>query len=245
MQKTFRTAGDYGDCLYQLPVVRYHGGGILYCEAARYTRQYLVWDLWKPMVPLLMAQNYIRDVQPWVGQQTDYNLNDFRHNLALSIRSKELDSHIKSLCDWACESHGVPVEERDKAWLTVPEKRREASVVINRSLRYHNPRFPWASVVKRYGDDAVFIGHQEEYASFCSRFGAVPYLPTKNFLEAASVIAGCDLYIGNQSACYAICEGLKKQAILEVSPGGENCLFYREGIIHGIYGGLYRPILKS
>lgn len=240
---TFRCAGDIGDCIFAMPVIRYHGGGILFCEAASYTRQKLTWDKWQVVVPLLRAQPYIKDVREWSGQHCDYNLNDFRSSMFKALRRPNTPDISKSLCDWMLEAHGVPVTDKDEAWITV-EPKAEAVVVFNRSSRYHNPQFPWQSIVDRYRDNACFIGLQQEYAAFTNLYGHVRYAPTNDFLEAAQVIEGCNLFVGNQSACHAIAEGLKKNIILEVWPGGPNCLFYRPGVIHGIHGGLYRSITQ-
>jgi hypothetical protein len=63
--------------------------------------------------------------------------------------------------------------------------------------------------------------------------GEVPHYKTKTLLEAARVIAGADLYVGNQTATHAIAEGLKKRIILEVWPEGPNCIVHRPGVVHG------------
>jgi len=88
-------------------------------------------------------------------------------------------------------------------------------------------------VWSKYKDQAVFVGTPEEHKVFCATCGVIPFYPTLNLAEAARVISGCDLFIGNQSAPHAIAEGLKKRIILEVWPAGANCLIFREGVIHG------------
>jgi len=52
-------------------------------------------------------------------------------------------------------------------------------------------------------------------------------------LDLAQVISGADLFIGNQSCAYAIAEGLKKRAVLEVCTWLPNCLFHRPDVTHG------------
>ena len=56
----------------------------------------------------------------------------------------------------------------------------------------------------------------------------VIYTPTKNFLEVAQLIAGSKLFIGNQSAPYAVAEGLKHNSILEVTLPSPDCIYERD-----------------
>lgn len=234
---TYRHAGDCGDLIGFLPVIRHFGGGILYIEAAPYTRQRLTPDKWFGLDLLLKEQPYIADVQPWQGQRVGVNGNDFRSNMSRALRRGE--GRQKALVDWMLETHGVPLNAKNEAWLTVkPEV--VAQVIINRTgpgrqphQIYHNPNFPWHRVWQKYHKNAVFIGLPQEHEIFCATCGEVPYHPTKDFYEAARVIAGASLFIGNQSACFWIAEGLKKPIVLEVWPQGANCLIFRDWVFHG------------
>lgn len=236
---SFRHAGDIGDILAGLPVMRYFGGGILYIEAAGYTRQFLTPDKWCGMDLLLKQQPYVADVLPWQNQSVSINMNDFRYNMGRALRKRDPEASKKSLVDWQLEAHGVPLTEKDKAWLQVkPEV--VAPVVINRTGAgrashhcYHNPWFPWHRVWKKYRDRAVFIGLPEEHAIFCAVCGEIPHHKTANLYEAARVIAGSSLFIGNQSAPIWIAEGLKKNYVLEVWRAGPNVLIHRPGVVHG------------
>jgi hypothetical protein len=58
-------------------------------------------------------------------------------------------------------------------------------------------------------------------------------MATKDLYEAAQVIAGCELFVGNQSACFWLAEAMKKRIVLEVWPGGPNCLIKRDGVVNG------------
>ena len=242
---SYRHAGDIGDLLAFLPVMRYFGGGILYIEAAGYTRQFLTPDKWCGVNLLLKEQPYVSEVLPWQNQPVSINGNDFRYNMGRALRKASVhgqrDDSVfkKSLIDWQLSAHGVPLTEKDKAWLQVkPEV--VAPVVINRTgcgrashHVYHNSNFPWHRVWKKYRDRAVFVGLPEEHAAFCNVCGELPHYRTADLLGAARVIAGSSLFIGNQSACFWIAEGLKKNIVLEVWPQGPNCLVPRAGVHHG------------
>lgn len=234
---TFRCAGDLGDACYSLCIVKHYGGGIYYFEAAQYTRVALTEDKWKPVESLFRAQPYIQDVQQFTGQRIDVNLNDFRAIMFKTLRSgvgKDI-----SLLQWMMRAHQVPLHAANDPWLTVDPK-PVAKVVISRTgaerdprFVYHNPRFPWHSVYQKYHKDAVFVGLPAEYALFTKVCADVPYYPTPDLLEAARVIAGAKLFVGNQSLCHAIAEGLKKDIVLEVWREGPNCLFHRPWVVHG------------
>lgn len=235
---TFRHAGDLGDILAFLPVMRFLGGGDLLIEAAPYTRQKLTPDKWCGLDLLLKQQPYINDVREWKMELVDYNGNDFRAAMVNDIKRRRFDRN-KSLADWQLETHSIPLYEKDEAWLTI-EPTKIARVVINRTGAgrhhqhvYHNSLFPWRKIWQKYHQEAVFIGTPPEHVAFCSNCGHVPYYPTKDLAEAASVIAGADLFIGNQSACFWLAEGMKKNLILEVWPQGPNSLTNRPGAVMG------------
>lgn len=235
--RTFRHAGDIGDIVSSLPVIRYFGGGALLIEAADYTRQKLTKDKWCGLDLLLKQQPYITDVREWNREMVSVNLNDFRANLHRFMRKGMFKD--KSLTDWHLEAHGVPLTEKNTAWIQ-SEPHRVDRVVINRTGPgraphhvYQNPSFPWHRVWQKYHKEAVFIGSPIEYEVFKHTCGEIPYFPTANLLEAARVIAGSDLFIGNQSVCFWIAEAMKKNLILEVWPSGPNSLTFRPGAIMG------------
>lgn len=235
--KTYRHAGDAGDLAYFMAIIKALGRGILYIEAANYTRVRMTPDKYAPLVPLLRAQDYIEDVREWIGQPVDINGNDFRALLFKALRvgiGKEV-----ALIDWMIRAHQCDPSIKDQPWLTV-EPNKIARVVFSRSgagrapsHTYHNPNFPWHAVYQKYGQEAIFIGLQEEYNVFKRTCADVPFYKTNDLLEAAQVIAGADLFVGNQSLPHAIAEGLKKNIVLEVWREGPNCLHHRPGVVHG------------
>lgn len=235
--KSFLSAGDRGDLLASLPAVKALGGGIYYIQAANYTRERLTPDKWCGLDRILKAQSYISDVQEWRGERPTYNMNDFRARLDIALRqNRERD---KALTVWQFEQFGIPLTAGDQQWLTI-EPKKIARVVFNRTGTgrhprhvYHNPRFPWHWVWQRYHKDAIFVGLPEEHQVFCATCGEVPHAQTADLYEAAQVISGCDLFVGNQSAPFWLAEGMKKRLVLEVWPSGPNAIIIREGATHG------------
>lgn len=234
---TYRHSGDRGDILAGLPTIRALGGGVLHIEASTYTREMLTPDKWCGLDTLIKQQPYISDVQEWKRTQTAFNLNDWRVRHGRAMRSGQLKD--RPLTDWQLDQYGLPFTERDTAWLTV-EPRKEARVIFNRTgagrsrhHTYHNQRFPWHLVWEKYRKDAAFVGTADEYVVFCATCGKVPHISTKDLNQAAQVIAGCELFVGNQSACFWLSAGLMKPTVLEVWPEGPNCLLFRSNMTHG------------
>jgi hypothetical protein len=243
---TYRHAGDAGDIIASLPVVRHFGRGDFLIEASTYTRQALTPDKWCGLDLLLKQQPYINDVREWRREMVTINLNDFRARLFKAIRVGQ--SKDKSLVDWCLEAHGLPLNLKDTAWLTVDQPVKAAKVVFNRTGPgrephhvYHNLMFPWHRVWQKYHENAVFIGTSLEHASFCAQIGPVPHQPTSNLLEAARVIAGADLFVGNQSCCFWIAEAMKKKLVLEVWPQGPNSNVFRDGATQGFDQNVWLP----
>ncbi len=243
MALTCRCAGDRGDIIYTLPAVRWlcaqgQTKALYYIEAATYTRDMLTPDRWFGLDKILKEQPYILDVRELKhGTPSGINLNDFRAIMMRSLRVN-VKARERHLMDWILEVHRIPFEARNEPWLTI-DPNPVAEVVINRAGAgrdghhvYHNHQFPWRRVLEKYGKDAVFIGTRLEYDVFTNVFGHVEYYPTPDLYEAARVISGCKLFIGNQSCPNAIAAGLFKRIILEVWPNGPNCLVDRPGVLN-------------
>jgi hypothetical protein len=170
---------------------------------------------------LLETQDYIGSVWPWVGETIDYDASFFRDG-GLPFG--------QSLASLQAKWLGL-TPDLSKPWLKVPPDEWGA-IVVNRTARYRNHYFPWASLVETFGSQLMFIGLPEEYKDFCQNFGKISYLPTLNLYKAAEVIAGSKLFIGNQSSCYAIAEGLKHRSIQETDLEHPDCVFPRENAIY-------------
>ena len=151
-------------------------------------------------------------------------------------RWKERFHEVKgksNIADQTLGSFALPYKWSTEPWLTVPDPIKTSPVVIHRSPRYHNDSFPWCKVVEKYKGNIVMIGMRSEHETFCKQFGEVPYLHTKDYLELARVIAGAELFIGNQSSPYAVAEGLKKRTCQEMCLRIANCHWHRPGAVYG------------
>lgn len=230
---TAKMAGDLGDLLFAMCAFRALGGGTLCLHSEKWTRERMTDEKIASIRSLLETQPYIKEVR-WLkdGEAVDTNLNDFRAEYFRTFNRPDFPKR-RNLCEWILRTHGVDPAKQNEHWLVVEEPSLVARVVINRTPRYQNPNFPWAQIIKKYGGDIAFVGTPAEYLTFTQTFGDVDYITTQNLLAVAQVIAGADLFIGNQSCPYAIAEGLKKPAVLEVCPWLPNCLFDRPDCWHG------------
>lgn len=225
---SFKHAGDRGDLIYALPSIKYLGGGRLYLWINSPHRKRLqdgslslfTAEKIKGLIPLLDSQDYIYKTSIWKGEKVKYDFDCFR------------DRHIpNNLAEAQAEFIGVPRHTKDARWLFVSPK-KVAKIVIARSPRYHNNNLNWNLIYDLLKNDSVFIGGEKEHESFVNEIGFIPYYYTKDLLEAAEIITGCDIFFGNQSCPYAIAEGLKVNCIQETCSSVDNCIFIRKNILN-------------
>lgn len=239
--RVYAHGGDVGDLIYGLPAMQAMGKGVLALHVHGVREQFSQAKVDR-LAPLLKLQPYLEDVVFMEKKpHTKYDFNPFREKNWDARNS----SYVSSLAETQCDIMGVPRALLWNQWLWVDKLAPidGKPVVVHRSPRYHNRAFPWKEVVKKYHNRAVFIGMPDEHQAFCAEFGMLPYYPTKDYLELARVIAGSQLFIGNQSCPYAIAEGMKRPAILESMQGCMDCQFYRHGLQNDPQGNISLPDL--
>jgi len=249
--RVFFHSGDFGDIIYALPAIRALGGGKLIIGPSTHwkTRLQMTPEHVEIMRPLIALQPYIHgfEFSATVPPEIDVNLNQFREYLIVEHDLIRNGARRLNLAESHLYTFKLPLDEGDRAWLIVdqPEVMPHLPVIIHRSARWRNYDFPWDKIMARHAHHAVFVGLESEHKNFIAEWGDLPYRPTNDFLELARIIAGCRLYIGNQSLPYAICEGLKHDSILEVWSEGPNCLFNRKNAIYGESKIVYIPKVKE
>ena len=191
--RVFFHSGDLGDIIAALPVMRQLGGGKLLLGRSSGicgVRELMTLARYQAIEPLLQsgAPYLTVEYRDKGDLDADYDFSCFRHD----------ECPGESLSHW--QARHVGVEKLDLApWLSVsPDPRSKGRVVIARSPRYHSNSFDWPSYLAKY-QSAIFIGHLGEYLDFRRRFGDIEYISTANLREVAELIAGADLFIGNQS----------------------------------------------
>lgn len=241
------TEGDSGDAIYTMAILKHLPDGphqFLVEEKSDFTN---VGRAKEGAANLLaFIKDFVED-QPYISEcrllepqdRPFWRSGGFR-GAGLHRRSEPLmQAHLNHLNQ--VTGIGLKVDS-SKPWL-ISEKSKlsEDRVIVNRTSRYNNKRFPWAKIANFYGPRIAFIGLPHEHQAFCAEFGQVEHFPTKTMKEMAKLIAGCALFIGNQSCANAIAEGLKVNAIQETSLQIPDCIFKRDNIQHVWNGSCILP----
>jgi hypothetical protein len=130
------------------------------------------------------------------------------------FRAKLFSLDNTNIARWCSYITGV-TPQLWKSWLTVDADQSYANtIIVARSERYRNS-FVDYSFLKNY-DNLVFIGVEAEYEDMRKAIPDIKWVQVDNFLQLARIIAGCKLFIGNQSFPFSIAEALKVPRILEI-----------------------------
>jgi hypothetical protein len=160
--------------------------------------------------PLLLAQPYITQVEVYEGQAVDIDLDTFR--------TLPINRVGYSIPRWYFLCIIGTTWDLGQPWLTVePNPRFSHSVLVGRNPRLQSP-FIRYDFMDDYADEVVFVGVRHEYEEFLNQCPRCKnYYEAPNFLELASVVAGCRLYVGNQGLVYTLAEALKIPRLLETN----------------------------
>ena len=224
--KTFKHSGTLGDIIYALPIMRHRGGGDFYLHLNQidwvvkhyyggtpdpFHQGRMTPEDFEFMREFMEAQAYVNSFQildPNTTEITD-NLDRFRPLFV---------GHPGNYVDIYAQAFGIARSEwtalRNTPWLTVPTPKtiEGKGYVVNRTGRWLPPQpDPVWQQWREEGiiDRAVFVGLPKEHAAFEAAMGfKIDYLPTQNLLELASVIAGAEQFVGNQSVALSLAIGL-------------------------------------
>lgn len=236
----FYHSGDLGDIIYSLPTVKALGGGVLHLGnkhtiANNKPEKLITSEIVQNFKSFLSQQNYIKDVVFTDNEniKIDYNLNKFRtffvdwgnkkYNVEEAAKLRQ--TNLVELTQKEFNLSGNLYLDK---WLSCDEKVDTLPIVVNRTSRYNNSLFPWRQIIEFIGDKIMFVGHENEYNNFINKFGKVEYKKALNFNELFKIINSCNLFIGNQSFCYSLAEGLKKSCIQETDTYMNNCMYFRK-----------------
>jgi hypothetical protein len=180
--------------------------------------------LFKLLEPLVAQQDYIKEFKILEhSDKVDWASEDFRKLRHFTVGETLMQAHLNHYC--AVKKTQTHISG-STPWLTVaPSSKSKGRVIVNLTERYRNQSFRWKDVVKHYGDLILFVGLEHEHLYFCRDFGKVEHAKTDNLLQVAELIAGSELFIGNQSSAFAIAEGLKHRRIQETSLVFPDCIF--------------------
>jgi hypothetical protein len=250
---TFRHSGTAGDTIYSLAAVKQLGGGEFQigiknleltvakygyrpeevdpAHRGRYTEQ----D-YAMLAPLIERQSYITKVTPWNSgdAEPDVDLDSYRAVLYRQFEGNIVESYFRTF--------NLPLspEMYTQSWLEA-DPLTEAAIIVNSTPRYRDPTAhdTWLQMCQDADleKNGLFVGTATEHETFVQNTGCkINYRPVKDFLELAGLIAGADLFLGNQSMALSIAMGLGKSSVVElhkIKPQQySECYFPRDNITY-------------
>ncbi len=158
------------------------------------------------LAPLLLHQPSIATCDIYNDQTIDYDLDAVRNQPFFLDRGNISRWYFNVFAIWA---------DLSKAWLTAPTNAMFSEhIIIARSHRYRAPGIDYTFLDKY--PTKIFVGVPDEYDDMKKQIPSLQYYAVKDFLELATLINSCKLFIGNQSFPFAIAEALKVNRLLEV-----------------------------
>lgn len=233
---SFSHSGDVGDLIYSLPAIK------AICEKENTKAEIALWphpsgNTRDPMT-VERAHNVgvLLNTQPYINSWRFFNRPvKVRYNFD-EWRAKY--DGFSNIAHSQCSHFGVDPSVCDEHWIDVnPVKmmlgKEQLKVCVIRSHRYRQHSFPWIEVAEKFPDAAV-LGSTGEAEEMLYLYGFWNHPKTETMLEMASVIAGCDIVVTNQTAARAIAEGIKHPCVLmERWDFCPNVDFVRPGVYDG------------
>lgn len=205
--------GEIGDIIAFLPILKILGGGTLVVTNQR--REY-----WRHMPgkrlaalrPLLEAQSYCHGVEEVEDPDEPKGIHLDYSRAWENVIGKYKYTLTQAQGWWAGVDPQDP--EINKPWIELQgDIPQHGKIVINRTDRHTTGQLPYHRLARR--EDCIFIGHPDEHDRFQKSWFKLPYVPTKDYLEIAKLIAGASLYVGNQSSCFWVAAGLQTTPVIQ------------------------------
>lgn len=200
------------------------------------------------LLPLLQQQAIIRNADVVDLNHIDtsrlshcQNLDQFRQ-LPINLAANHLANHYFYL------THALLKKDFYSATLKVePDVRAAGKIIVFRSSRYRQPELSYQSL-HAYKDHILYLGLPQEYEQFRQECFECEHMVVANALEAAQLMQGASLIVGNQTFLFAIAEQLKVPRLLEQAPNIPNVLtmggWAHEIISQSHFDGLISRLVK-
>src|ERR1700691_3738711 len=231
-------SGSVGDIIYSLPALRslkaQHGvDEVIYYLHLNQEVRYSGWHplgnvlldatFAERLQPLLLAQDCVQRVEVYSGQPVNVDFDAFRRI--------PINHAMYSIPRWYFLFIAGAAWDLSNPWISVRrDDRFKDFALVGRNSRLRSP-FIRYDFMDQYADRIVFVGVRREFEEFqaeCPR--CVGFYEASDFLELASVLAGCRFYAGNQGLIYTLAESLKISRLLETNiqaanniPQGGDC----------------------
>jgi hypothetical protein len=236
-QRSFTHSGTLGDVVSSLVIVKILGGGDFYLKMNNMDNMVLEKLGWpgagihsgrmtekdyNVLEPLIKSQSYIHSFQKWNGEQVTNEFEEVcRHHQAGGLKPRNFANQYAS--SQGIDANLYKEQLQQQSWLECenPIKVPNRPIVIARNTHYLdgaptlNPTWQnWFN--SGLANRCVYIGLDHEHAWFEDLFKVtVPHYKTEDMLQMTRVIAGSELFIGNQSSPCGIAIALGKTSWFE------------------------------
>lgn len=181
-------------------------------------------DKFDDIVDLASRMSWVRTVQRGLPPLNQYGL-DLR-----PYPQKQTNRAMLTKMRYFCGIY------ESKPWFERMES-KGAHVVLSRSLRQHNPLFPWHELLTELHPFGLkFVGSDEEFEAF--KLFIPPRVRVDKLTldwseEALDACLSAVLYVGNHTPAQAITEGAHIPSIIEVSLSDPDNIYLRDGVYPG------------
>ena len=225
MTKRYKHSGTLGDLVYSLAIMKHFGGGEFYLHLNQvdwigqhyygspptaFHQGRMTQQDYEFMRTFMLSQEYITAFEPMTAQtEITHNLDRFR-TAFVSHPGNYVDIYADT---FAIRDAATQETLRNTAWLTTPNLIKESAhpYVVNRTARWQDPnaRAAYDQLRPQMEGQCMFVGLPEEYEAFV-KFSdwTLPYFECRDLLELASVIGGCEQFVGNQSVALSLAIGM-------------------------------------
>jgi len=223
--------GKVGDAIFSLYVVKKAGGGkFTILDNDFYNHQWGERGA-SQLQPFIEYQNYIDSCDIQRSAPVDSNYCFLRASYgghgdpgATHIVQK----HVEAYNLWPTFEGVVPNHDVEEPWLTAPEKSGLPAIVCQiPNIRGERSFKSWRKILE--GRDYLIYERKEDWGKL------QPYFPSDRIVEADTVldiathVASSKVFIGCNSSVWAIADGMKRPALVDVGRGAHNSLpLYRE-----------------
>lgn len=201
IKHVYDTTGSKGKIYQRIGMPAYFDGDDEQC---------MTLNTFNALKPLVEYQDYVESFDVWNGEKVDVDTTPSRDSRVVPLPNGSIHHWV-----WFI----VPEMQCDLfiPWIDVePQHSFEGCIVINRTARYRNPYVTYF-FLKDYESKLVFVGTSDEHIAFCNEFKLKMPMLSGNFLTAARAIKDSKFFLGNQSACWHIADGMKHPRLLECS----------------------------
>ncbi len=214
----FKHSGNCGDIIYAIPAMLAIAKGRpihLHCNI---NREASYGKKVHPLGNVMLNSKMVEMLQPLILSQAGFVTCDM-------LDGQEIDIDLDLIRDYPFLLNRGNISRwyflifgeyypLDKPWLSVmPDTSLQNAILVARSQRYHAPGISY-DFLRTY-EQVFFIGVEAEFEEMKLSVPHIQYKPVRNFLEMAGLIAGCKLFIGNQSFPYSIAEAMKVNRLME------------------------------